>query len=90
MKERIFLSNSNPTLTGKILSEFFGSLNANTKERIFFVELDTGLVLDCLVPYELRNTRIREGDRVLLGFTNREAAIIWRKWHFCIVNIINN
>ena len=88
MKERIYLTK--PKLRGKILSEFFGSLNANTKERIFFVKLDTGQVLDCLVPDELRNTRIRKGDRVLLGFTNRETAIIWPMWYFCIVKIINN
>jgi hypothetical protein len=72
-----------------ILSEFFGIINEETKERILFALMDTGHVVPCLVSHELSNAPIQDGDIVLLEFKNMETAMIWTTSSYCVVEIID-
>jgi len=74
-------------MKGQILSEFRGCLNQNTTERIFFVEIETGRILACLVSDELQNSPIESGDRVLIEFTRKETPFVWTTWSFCITSL---
>ena len=56
----------NKRILARILSEFFGLINEETKERVLFAEMDTGHVVPCLVSHELSNAPIQDGDIVLL------------------------
>ena len=73
-----------------ILSEFFGLINEETKDRVLFAEMDTGDVVPCLVSHELTNAPIADGDIVLLEFIDMETAMIWTKSSYCVVEIIQS
>ena len=80
----------NKRILARILSEFFGLINEETKERVLFAEMDTGHVVPCLVSHELSNAPIQDGDIVLLEFKNMETTMIWTTSSYCVVEIINH